>query len=63
MHKHTYEAYKGMIRVEIMLLQFKVRKPKMLQKIEDLPKRNISVEAILDNVWAFTCPRGEDLLQ
>jgi hypothetical protein len=52
-----------MIRVEIMLLQFKVRKPKMLQKIEDLPKRNISVEAILDNVWAFTCPRGEDLLQ
>jgi hypothetical protein len=44
--KHTYEAYKDIIKVEIMLLQlvfrdYKIEKWKMLQKIEHLWKRNI----------------------
>jgi hypothetical protein len=38
-NKHTYEAYKIMIKVEIKLLQlwfkvYKIKKQKVLQKIE-----------------------------
>jgi hypothetical protein len=59
MHKHSYEAYKDMIKVYIMLLQlyfrgYKIRKRKMLQRIEHLWKHNISAEAILDDVSACT---------
>jgi hypothetical protein len=43
MHKHTYKAYKIIIKVEIKLLQlwfidYKIRKWKMLQTIEYLVK-------------------------
>jgi hypothetical protein len=41
MHKHTYEAYKTMIKVEIKLLQlwfndYKMEKQEMLQNIEHI---------------------------
>jgi primosomal protein N'' len=44
MHKHTYEAYKDMIKVQFKLLQlgfrdYKIEKQKMPQKIEHLWKR------------------------
>jgi hypothetical protein len=50
MHKHTYEVYKYMIKVEIKLLQlyfrdYKIEKQKTLQKIEHLWKRKILAEA------------------
>jgi hypothetical protein len=46
MHKHIYEAYKDMIKVEIKLLQlcfrdYKTLKEQVFQKIEHLWKRNI----------------------
>jgi hypothetical protein len=32
---------------------YRIRKWKMLQRLVHLQKHNISVEAILDDVWAF----------
>jgi hypothetical protein len=54
--RHTYEAYKTMIKVEIKLLQiwfkvYKMEKRKMLQKIKDF-----SGSIYLDDVRAFTSP-------
>jgi hypothetical protein len=59
MHKHTYEGYKTMIKVEIKLLQprfkdFKIEKRKMLQKIAKALYFSGSV--YLDDVKAFVLP-------
>jgi hypothetical protein len=56
MHKHTYEAYKTMIKMEMKLLQlwfkdYKIEKRNMLQKIE-----HFSGSTYLDDIRAFTSP-------
>jgi hypothetical protein len=61
-HKHTYEAYKDKIKVEnmitILFMGYKIRKQKLLQKIEHA-RRSVS----LDDQGHSPCPRGEELLQ
>jgi hypothetical protein len=61
MHKHTYEAYKDKIKVENIIIalfkDFKIRKWKVLQKIE-----HICGNVSLDDQGHSTHSRGEDLL-
>jgi hypothetical protein len=62
MRKHTYEAYKDKIKVENIIIalfkDFKIRKQKVLQKIE-----HISRSVSLDDQGHSPRPRGEDPLR
>jgi hypothetical protein len=62
MHKHTYEAHKDKIKVENVITalfkDFKIRKQKVLQKIEHAYR-----SVLLDDQGHSPRPRGEDLLR
>jgi hypothetical protein len=62
MHKHTYKAYKDKIKVENIITalfkDFKIRKQKVLQKIEQ-----VYGSVSLDDQGHSPSPRGEDLLR
>jgi hypothetical protein len=60
--KHTYEAHKDKIKVENIITtlfkDFKIRKQKVLQKIE-----HVCGSVSLDDQGPPPRPRGEDLLR
>jgi hypothetical protein len=62
MCKHTYETYKDKIKVENIITalfkDFKIRKKKILQKIEQ-----VCGSVLLNDQEHSPRPRGEDLLR
>jgi hypothetical protein len=60
MHKHTYEAYKDMIKIDIKLLQLGLNitreKQEMLQKTDICGSKHFSGSVQLNVTRVFTSP-------